>query len=130
MLHSQFEDVYDDNAHRLSDLRTESHLQMADDAPCQINDGDELFESGYCSDLEFDDCSASLFSVDESTDCILLVGAFANEESFGDESMIFDLSLYMRDIITKCPDEVHNGGEGNQVLETFDRQEGSCKKMI
>ncbi|KAI5056166.1 hypothetical protein GOP47_0029687 [Adiantum capillus-veneris] len=127
MLHSQFEDVCDDNAHRLSALRAERDLQMADDAPCQINDGDELFESGYCSDLEFDDCSASLFSIDKSIDCFPLVGVFADEESSSDESMIFDLSLYMRDIITKCPDEFYNGREGNQVLETFHRQEGSCK---
>ncbi|MCO5584601.1 hypothetical protein L7F22_038532 [Adiantum nelumboides] len=70
MLQSPFDvDAYfNDNACCLSYLHAKRGLQMVDDASVKLFDGDDVSESGYCSNFESDDCSASLFSTDKSVD--------------------------------------------------------------
>ncbi|KAI5056891.1 hypothetical protein GOP47_0028709 [Adiantum capillus-veneris] len=131
MLQSPFDvDAYcDDNAYRLSDLHADRGLQMVDEASIKLFDGDDLSESGYCSHLESDDYSASLFSATgKFMDCIPVDGAFTDEGYSCDDSTIFDPSPYTRSIRSGCPDEARNAKEGNQALEYFDVREDSCRE--
>ncbi|KAI5081472.1 hypothetical protein GOP47_0004655 [Adiantum capillus-veneris] len=104
MLQSPFDvdAYYDDNAYRLSDFHVDRGLQMVDDALVKLFDGDDLCESGYCSDLESDDYSASLFSTaDKSMDCIPVDGAFSDEGYSCDDSTIFE--VHCEHVHLACP---------------------------
>ncbi|MCO5580933.1 hypothetical protein L7F22_034807 [Adiantum nelumboides] len=103
-------------------------LTMVDDASVKLFDGDDVSESGYCSDFESDDYSISLFSADESVDGTPCDGAFADGESSCDDPATFNSFRYMREIKTKCLDQAHSGNERDQVLDSFDRREGACKE--
>ncbi|MCO5562743.1 hypothetical protein L7F22_016375 [Adiantum nelumboides] len=74
----------------LSDLHAERGLQMVDDASVKLFDGDDVSESGYCSDFEYDDYSASLFSTDESMNDTPCDGALADGESSCDDPVTFN----------------------------------------
>ncbi|MCO5560212.1 hypothetical protein L7F22_013822 [Adiantum nelumboides] len=130
MLQSPFDvDAYcDDNECFLSDLHVERGLQMVDDASVKLFDGDDVSESGYCSDFESDDYSVSLFSADKSVDGTPCDGAFADGESSCDDPATFNLFRYMGEIKTKYPNQAHSANERDQILESFDRQEGACKE--
>ncbi|MCO5597129.1 hypothetical protein L7F22_051204 [Adiantum nelumboides] len=91
-------------------------------------DDDDVSESGYCSNFESDDYSASLFSADESMDDTPCDGALADGESSCDDSMTFNPFWYMGEIKTRYPNQAHSAKERDQVLESFDRQEGACKE--
>ncbi|MCO5584376.1 hypothetical protein L7F22_038302 [Adiantum nelumboides] len=117
MLQSPFDvDAYcDDNECFLSDLHVERGLQMVDDALVKLFDGDDVSESGYCSDFESDDYSVSLFSADEFVDGTPCDGAFADAKSSCDDPATFNSFRYMGEIKTKYPNQAH-------------RQEGACKE--
>ncbi|MCO5576444.1 hypothetical protein L7F22_030254 [Adiantum nelumboides] len=122
-------DAYcDDNECFLSDLHAERGLQMVDDASAKLFDGDDVSESGYCSDFESDDYSVSLFSVDESVDGTPCDGAFADGESSCDDPATFNPFWYMGEIKTKYPNQAHSANERDQILESFDKHEGACKE--
>ncbi|MCO5590407.1 hypothetical protein L7F22_044377 [Adiantum nelumboides] len=101
---------------------------MVDDALVKLFDGDDVFESGYCSDFESDDYSVSLFSANKSMDGTPCDGAFVDGESSCDDPATFNPFWYMGEIKTKCPDQAHSANERDQVLDSFDRQEGACKE--
>ncbi|MCO5608690.1 hypothetical protein L7F22_062904 [Adiantum nelumboides] len=117
MLQSPFDvDAYhDDNVCCLSDLHAERGLQMVDDALVKFFDGDDVSESGYCSNFESDDYSVSLFSADEFVDGTPCDGAFADGESSCDDPVTFNPFWYMGDIKTKCPDQAHSVNERDQL---------------
>ncbi|MCO5582594.1 hypothetical protein L7F22_036492 [Adiantum nelumboides] len=76
------------------------------------------------ADFESDDYSASLFSTDESMDDTPL----ADGESSCEGPATFNSFRYMREIKTGCLDQAHSVNERDQVLDSFDRQEGACKE--
>ncbi|MCO5579820.1 hypothetical protein L7F22_033682 [Adiantum nelumboides] len=130
MLQSPFDvnAYHDDNVCCLSDLHTERGLQMVNDASVKLFDGDDVSESGYCSDFESDDYSVSLFFANESVDGTPCDGAFADGESYCDDPATFNPFRYMGEIKTKCSDQAHSANERDQVLDSFDRQEGACNE--
>ncbi|MCO5571347.1 hypothetical protein L7F22_025085 [Adiantum nelumboides] len=101
---------------------------MVDDASVELFDGDDVSKSGYCSNFESDDYSASFFSADESMDDTPCDGALANGKSSCDDLVTFSPFWYMGEIKTKYPNQAHSAHERDQVLESFVRQEGACKE--
>ncbi|MCO5582331.1 hypothetical protein L7F22_036225 [Adiantum nelumboides] len=94
----------------------------------KLFDGDDVSESGYCSNFKSDDYTVSLFSADESVDGTACDGAFAYGESFCDDLATFNHFWYMRETKTGCPNQAHSANERDQVLDSFDRSEGACKE--
>ncbi|MCO5596546.1 hypothetical protein L7F22_050611 [Adiantum nelumboides] len=120
-------DAYcNDNACCLSNLHAKRGLQIVDDTSIKLFDGDDVSKSGYCSNFESDDYSASLFFADDSMDDTPCDGAFVDGESFCDDPATFYSFWYMREIKTRCPDQAHSANERDQVLESVDRQECAC----